>query len=133
MRDNSKYRAQVTEVINRQKLTALALEKGYNSFLPVYDGGIDFILYREDGAGGPADLRKIQLKGRWYIDKKYEGRDIWIAFPDGDQWYIAPHDTLVEIGDDAGFTKTASWKEGGAYSCGKLSAKLSKAMEPWLF
>ena len=61
---------------------SLALEQGFNAFLPVYDGGVDFILYREsDGA-----IRKVQLKGRWMIDKKYIGRDIWMAFPLGADW-----------------------------------------------
>ncbi len=73
-------------------------------FSPVYDDGIDFILCREDGKGGPADLRKVQLKSRWTIHKKYLGRDIWVAFPDDDDWYLAPHDDLVTLGDEAGFT-----------------------------
>ena len=62
----SRYRSQVREVINRNALVTLALEHGFNAFLPVYDGGVDFILYREaDGL-----VRKVQLKGRWYIDRK---------------------------------------------------------------
>lgn len=130
---SNRFRSQITEVINRQRLTAIALERGYNAFNPVFDGGIDFILYREDGAGGPADLRKVQLKGRWYIDKKYLGRDIWIAFPEGDEWYLAPHDELVRIGDQAGFTETKSWAEGGAYSRKGLSHSLAATMERWLF
>jgi hypothetical protein len=113
----SRYRSQVREVINRNALVTLALEHGFNAFLPVYDGGVDFILYREeDGL-----VRKVQLKGRWYIDRKYEGRDIWIAFPVEDDWYVAPHDELIVMGEQAGFTSTASWVEGGAYSCPKPS------------
>ena len=113
----SRYRSQIREVINRNALVSLALEAGYNAYLPVYDGGVDFILYREaDG-----DLRKVQLKGRWYIDQKYVGRDIWIAFHDAGAWYLAPHDELVTLGDQAGFTATRSWLQGRAYSCPKLS------------
>lgn len=68
----SRYRSQVREVINRNAVISLALDQGFNAFLPVYDGGVDFILYREsDGM-----LRKVQLKGRWIIDRKYIGRDI---------------------------------------------------------
>ena len=129
----NRFQSQITEVINRQRLIAIALERGYNAFLPVYDGGIDFILYREDGKGGPADLKKVQLKGRWYIDKKYLGRDIWIAFPEGDNWYLAPHDELVRIGTGVGFTKTKSWVEGGAYGRKGLSKNLATAMDPWRF
>jgi hypothetical protein len=123
-----KRNGQVIEVINRQRLIALAMERGYNAFLPVYDDGIDFILCREDGKGGSADLMKVQLKSRWTIHKKYFGRDIWIAFPDGDDWYLAPHDELVELADQAGFTASASWKEGGAYHRAPMSKQLKDAM-----
>lgn len=39
----SRYRSQIREVINRNSLVSLAVDNGYNAFLPVYDGGIDFI------------------------------------------------------------------------------------------
>ena len=49
------YQNQVREVINRNTVVSLALEQGYNVFLPVYDGGIDFIFHRErDG-----EFRKV--------------------------------------------------------------------------
>ena len=80
----SRFRTQIREVINRNTVVSLALDKGFNAFLPVYDGGVDFILYREsDGC-----VRKVQLKGRWMIDRKYIGRDIWMAFPIAGEWYL---------------------------------------------
>ena len=61
-----KFRTQVREVINRNTIVSLALEQGYNVFLPVYDGGVDFIFHRErDG-----EIKMVQLKGRWTIDRK---------------------------------------------------------------
>ncbi len=114
----SRYRSQVREVINRNTVVNLALEQGFNAFLPVYDGGVDFILYREsDGL-----VRKVQLKGRWMIDRKYIGRDIWIAFPIAGDWYLMPHDEMLASAEANGVTQTASWKEGGAYSRPRLSA-----------
>lgn len=69
----SRYRSQVREVINRNTVVSLALDQGFNAFLPVYDGGVDFILYREsDGL-----VRKVQLKGRWTIERKYLDRDTY--------------------------------------------------------
>ena len=125
----SRYRSQVREVINRNALVTLALEHGFNAFLPVYDGGVDFILYREeDGV-----VRKVQLKGRWYIDRKYEGRDIWIAFHVDHAWYLAPHDELVAIGERFGFTSTTSWLDGGAYSCPKPSRAMTAELAPFRF
>ncbi len=131
MTNTKKPSGHVIEVINRQRLIALAMERGYNAFLPVYDDGIDFILCREDGKGGPADLLKVQLKSRWTIHRKYLGRDIWIAFPDSQDWYLAPHDQLVEMADKAGFTSSASWTENGTYHRAPMSLQLRQAMDHW--
>lgn len=125
----SRYRTQVREVINRNALVTLALEHGFNAFLPVYDGGVDFILYRE----GDGVVRKVQLKGRWYIDRKYHGRDIWIAFHVDGAWYLAPHDELVAMGERFGFTNTVSWREGGAYSCPKPSRAMTQELAAYRF
>jgi len=109
----SRYDSQIREVVNRNTVVSLALAQGFNAFLPVYDGGVDFILYRE------ADnvTRKVQLKGRWMIDRKYKGRDIWMAFPIRGEWYLMPHDEMLALAEAEGKTlKSISWTEGGAYS-----------------
>ena len=109
----SRYRTQVTEVINRNVVVSLALRQGFNAFLPVYDGGVDFILYRETDD----TTRKVQLKGRWMIDQKYEGRGIWMAFPVGADWYLMPHDEMLALAKAEGTAlDSSSWIEGGAYS-----------------
>jgi hypothetical protein len=114
----SRYRSQVREVINRNTVVSLALEQGFNVFLPTYDGGIDFNLHREsDGL-----IRKVQLKGRWTIDQKYIGRDIWIAFPIAGDWYLMPHEKMVEWAEKDGITETIAWAEGGLYSRPRPSA-----------
>jgi hypothetical protein len=82
------------EVVNRNVLVTVALNQGYNAFLPVYDNGIDLILHN----AATGDTKLVQLKGRWTIDKKYIGRNIWIAFPDRGEWYVAPHDEMVTHG-----------------------------------
>ncbi len=125
----SRFRSQITEVINRNTVISLALAQGFNAYLPVYDGGVDFILYRErDG-----EIRKVQLKGRWMIDKKYIGRDIWMAFPISGQWYLMPHDQMVSMGEAEGITKTLSWTDGGAYSKPKPSATTIEACRAYRF
>lgn len=48
------------------------------------------------------DTKLVQLKGRWTIDKKYQGRNVWIAFHDGGHWYVAPHDELVRLAQGYG-------------------------------
>ncbi len=125
----SRYRSQVREVINRNTVVSLALDQGFNAFLPVYDGGVDFILYREsDGL-----VRKVQLKGRWTIDRKYLDRDIWVAFPIAGDWYVMPHDVMVALAEADGVTKTASWMDGGAYSKPRPSKATIAACAPYRF
>jgi hypothetical protein len=124
----SRYRSQVREVINRNTVTSLALAQGFNVFLPVYDGGVDFILYRESDAL----LRKVQLKSRWTIGKKYIDREIWIAFPVDDDWYLVPHDELVRNAP-AGILKSVSWTQNGGYSRRRLPAGLVEQYASYRF
>ena len=126
---SSRYRSQIREVINRNTVASLALAQGFNVFLPVYDGGVDFILYRESDG----ELRKVQLKSRWTIDRKYEHRDIWIAFPIGDDWYLIPHDVMVASAKADGIIETASWMNDGSYSRPRPSAVLTVACAPYRF
>ncbi len=124
----SRYGSQVREVINRNVVVSLALEQGFNAFLPVYDGGVDFILYRESDG----QVRKVQLKGRWTIDRKYVGRDIWIAFPIENNWYLIPHDEMVGSAE-TGVIQSASWTERGQYSRPYLSAAVKARCAPFRF
>lgn len=125
----SRYRTQIQEVINRNIVVSLALKQGFNVFLPVYDGGVDFILYRETDRV----MRKVQLKGRWMIDEKYIGRDIWMAFPIAGEWYLMPHDKMFACAEAEGFTKSSSWIDGHAYSLKKPSAAVIAQCDPYQF
>ena len=125
----SRYRSQVREVINRNTVVSLALDQGFNAFLPVYDGGVDFILYRESDSL----VRKVQLKGRWTIDRKYLDRDIWVAFPIAGDWYVMPHDAMVALAEAEGVTKTASWMDGGTYSKPRPSKATIAGCTPYRF
>jgi len=123
----NRFRNQVREVINRNIVVSLALAKGFNVFLPVYDGGVDFILYRESDR----ETRNVQLKGRWTIDRKYEGRDIWIAFPIDGEWYLMPHEKMVEQAGEV--LQSVSWTRDGLYSRGKPSEAVKTQCEPYRF
>lgn len=104
----SRYRTQVREVINRNAVVSLALEQGF--------------------------LRKVQLEGRWMIDKKYVDRDIWMAFPIGADWYLMPYDLMLEHEKEDGKTlKSASWMDSGAYSKPNPSASTIAACAPYKF
>lgn len=110
----TKLTSDAIEVVNRNALVTVALNQGYNAYLPVYDNGIDLILPNE----GSGDTRLVQLKGRWTIDRKYIGREIWIAFRDRGTWYVAPHDKMLRLGER--HTTTESWARG-TYSKSPLS------------
>ncbi|MBB6125169.1 hypothetical protein [Sphingobium subterraneum] len=121
-----KLSSQAIEVINRNALVTVALNQGYNAYLPVYDHGIDLILHNE----ATGDTKLIQLKSRWTIDRKYLGRDIWIAFPDRGEWYVAPHDELVRMGER--YTSSQSWARG-TYHKGSLSKADREELAPYGF
>jgi hypothetical protein len=122
----TKLSSQIIEVINRNALATVALNQGYNAYLPVYDQGIDLILHNE----ATGDTKLVQLKGRWTIDKKYLDRDIWVAFPDRGDWYVAPHDELARMGER--HTASESWARG-IYSKGTLSKADREELAPYRF
>ncbi len=111
------------EVIYRNQLSSLLLRQGWNVFLPVHDDGIDLIAHHR----ARDDIRLIQPKSRWCIDRKYIGRGIWIAFPHGPHWYLARHRDMIAMADVAGYTASRSWTEGGAYTVGSLTAFLQRS------
>ena len=79
------------EIIYRNDLSTRLLQRGYNVYLPVHDVGIDLIAHRESDN----DLKLVQQKSRWGIFKKYIGRGIWLAFRDEPDWFLLPHDDMV--------------------------------------
>ena len=125
----SRFRSQIREVINRNTVVSLALERGYDVYLPVYDGGVDFVLLHQDSG----KLIKVQIKGRWTIDRKYLGREIWIAFPIDGEWYLMEHDRMVELGDRQGYTKNPSWIEKGIWNIPSPSKAVRESCAPYKF
>jgi hypothetical protein len=108
------------ETINRYKFLKHFVAQGFVPYIPEFDAGVDFMMWREKDN----ILFKVQLKSRWTVDKKYFGRDIWIAFPGSGEplkrvWYLVPHDIMVLIGQkDHG--NSLSWG-AGSYSKRSLS------------
>lgn len=123
----SGHQTQVIEVINRNTVVNIALGFGYNAYLPVYDGGVDFVLYNEK----INRLFKVQMKGRWMVAKKYLGRDISMVFPDRGTWYLVPHDKMVEWAEERGFTSRDSWNRGGATNTPRLTKHLLDLCAPF--
>jgi hypothetical protein len=102
------------ENFNFQKVAAKLADYGFNCMWLNDDWqGADFIACHIDGS----TFIKVQLKGRLTLDKKYNGKDIYVAFKQDGQWYIYPHDQLQEELLEMGLMSgSKSWNENGGYS-----------------
>jgi hypothetical protein len=118
------------EVYNFHKIAAVLADYGFNCLKLTDDWqGADFLAYQMLGS---TETLKVQLKSRISIDRKYEGKNIWIAFPRSDVWYLIEHDTLRNIiGQTTPWLSSPSWKEHGFFNSHKPSAKLLKELEEY--
>lgn len=115
------------ENYNFQKVASELADYGYNCMWLNDDWlGADFIACHIDGNS----FIKVQLKGRLTIDKKYNKKNIYIAFNQNKKWYIYPHDQLqnelLELGLMSG---SKSWEEQGVYSWPNIPKRISEHME----
>ena len=74
--------------------------------------GADFIAVKGD------EMIKVQLKGRFTVDKKYIGKDIFIAFIENNIVKMYDHDEAVNMLPD-NIKKSDSWNNQGGYSWGQ--------------
>jgi len=73
----SQLNSKQKENYNFHKIAGVLADYGYNSMRLNDDWqGADFISIHTDGN----NMLKVQLKGRFTIDKKYLNKDIYIAF-----------------------------------------------------
>ncbi|VXB37391.1 conserved hypothetical protein [Flavobacterium sp. 9R] len=101
------------ENYNFHKVASSLADYGFNSLRLNDDWqGADFIAINGD------DMMKIQLKGRFTVDKKYINKEIYIAFIENDVIKLYRHDDAVaELPDN--IKNSSSWSEFGGYSWGK--------------
>lgn len=117
------------ENFNFMKVSAVLADYGFTTMRLSDDWqGADFIAQHVDGT----TFLKVQLKSRLAFAAKYRGKDIYVAFFHQANWYLYPHDELLEqvlahtaIGD------TLSWKNRGGYSFPGLSRQLRTLLEPY--
>jgi hypothetical protein len=58
---------------------------------------------------------KVQLKSRPALAKKYQRKDLFIAYYDGATWYLYPHDdVLARLLAASGIGDTVSWAQRAA-------------------
>ena len=121
--------ARQKENFNFQKLASTLANYGFNCIRLSDDWqGADFIACHIDGN----TFVKIQLKGCLTFQKKYNGKNIYIAFNQDRKWYIYPHDELQKkiLGLDL-MSGTKSWDVEGAYSWYRIPKKLEKLMDQY--
>ena len=123
-----KLNSKQQENYNFQKVAAHLADYGYNCLRLSDDWqGADFIACHIDGNR----FLKVQLKGRLTIEKKYIGKDIYVAFCHKDTWYAYPHDEMMNLLlSNEKTKKSSSWIKGG-YSWPHLSVANLKMLEPY--
>ena len=119
------------ESYNSAKLISIMAEYGYLECAKISDDkwGADMLFYRPNDA----DVKKVQLKGRATFCKHYLEKDIYIAYPDTNGWYLYPHDETVEIAkQNTTWSQTLSWmSDSGGYSWHTTPMWLQKILSPW--
>ena len=122
--------ARQKENYNFQKVSALLADFGFSTLRLTDDWqGADFIAQHIDGE----TFLKVQLKGRLTFDKKYRGKDLYVAFEHRGTWYLYPHDELLKVVLDQTDTiaGTSSWDDLGGYSFNGLSRQMASLLEPY--
>jgi hypothetical protein len=111
-----KLNSKQKENYNFAKVASALADYGYNSIKLNDDyKGADFIALHINGK----DSLMIQLKGRWTIDKKYLGKNLYIAYINHakDEVWIYNHDDVVKkCKKFVDYTKSDSWIKFGGYS-----------------
>ena len=114
--------ARQKENYNFQKAAAILADYGFNCMRLSDDWkGADFLAVHIDGE----TTLRVQLKSRVSINEKYLGKDLWMMFPAGDNWFLIPHDKLVRKLGKTGY----GW---GKYSRKGQSPGIQNMLEPYL-
>lgn len=100
------------ENYNYHKIASALADYGFDCMRLNNDWeGADFIAVHNDGE----QMLKVQLKGRLSFNKKYVGKDIWIAFIYKGEIRMYNHDELLYKHPKEVFD-TESWKRGTSSS-----------------
>jgi hypothetical protein len=119
--------ARQQESYNFQQASGILADYGFTTIRLTDDWqGADFIAQHIGGT-----FLKVQLKGRLTIDRKYQHRDIHICFRSERQWYLYPHDIVMEqILASTNVGNTESWANG-LFTFPNLTKELRAVLEPY--
>ena len=111
--DYNQLNSKQKENYNFHKVASALADYGYDSMRLNNDWqGADFIAVKND------EMLKVQLKGRFTVDKKYIDKGIYIAFIENNVVKIYDHDEAVNMLPD-NIKQSDSWDIHGGYSWGK--------------
>lgn len=100
----SQLNAKEKENFNYHKVASALADYGYDSMRLNNDWqGADFIAVKGD------EMIKVQLKSRFTLDAKYEGKDIYIAFVEDAAVKIYLHDDALKIAP-SNIKESESWR-----------------------
>ena len=121
--------ARQKENYNFHKIAGLLADYGYNCLRLNDDWqGADLIAVHVDGE----IFLRIQVKGRFVLEKKYERRNIHIAFLAGNDCYVYPHDEVLgHVLDRGEINETSSWRNNGLYSWPSLPKWASEILSAY--
>ena len=125
-----KLKPKQQEIYNFQKLAGVLADYGFNC-IKLHDDwqGADFLAFHKDGK----QTLKVQLKGRLTIAKKYQGKELYIAFRFSEIWYLVPHDELVKvIKKVTPWLTSESWLNKGEYNSGRPSKALLERLSEYV-
>ena len=110
------------EIYNFQKVAALLADYGFNCIKLDDDWqGADFLAFHKDGT----TTLRVQLKSRVVINKKYQGKDLYLTFPVDGRWYLVLHDELIVIAaETTRWLRSSSWTSDGEYSVARPSRQM---------
>ena len=125
----SELNSRQKEIFNFQKLSGVLADYGFNCIKLADDWqGADFLAYHIDGD----TTVRVQLKGRISIDQKYLDKNLHIAFPFNGDWFLIPHDHLVEVvGVHTNWLNTSAWNDAGIYNSKSPSRALMEAIDEY--
>lgn len=127
--DYKDLNAKQKESYNYQKISSVLADYGFITIPLANDwNGADFLAIPIEG-----DVLKVQLKGRLTFMKKYLDKNLYICFRIEQDWYLYPHDELINelVASGENLFNTDSWVHEGGYSIGKISAKILKLIEKY--
>lgn len=111
--DYNQLNSKQKENYNFHKVASALADYGYDSMRLNNDWqGADFIAVKND------EMLKVQLKGRFTVDKKYIDKEIYIAFIENNVVKMYDHDEAVNMLPD-NIKLSDSWNKNGSYSWGK--------------